>query len=125
VQQLMHASVDRKERDLIDMRIAERDHADAISLAQNGHARQGPAHIPVHGNVVGQDEVDDATAQPDEDRPIAGAAAVIEMKSRRVIPSFKPYCVRLEIVRIFAAISGTSGRRGCMDGAARQSSCGC
>src|SRR5947209_15439092 len=28
----------------------------------------------MHGNIVGQDEVDDAAAQPDEDRLIAGGA---------------------------------------------------
>ena len=74
VQELVHAGVDREERHLIAMRIAKRDQADVIAVLNRGHSRQRAAVVPFHGNVVGQDEVDDAAAQPDEDRPIAGGS---------------------------------------------------
>ncbi len=54
------------------MRIPERDHAHVITVINRSHARQRPAVVPVQGNVAGQDQVDDAAAQPDKDRPIAG-----------------------------------------------------
>src|SRR5947199_9780746 len=54
------------------MRIPERDHAHVITVINRSHARQRPAVVPVHGIVVGQYEVDDAAAKPNEDRLIAG-----------------------------------------------------
>src|SRR5713101_748502 len=54
------------------MRIPERDHAHVITVINRSQARQRPAVVPVHGNVIGQGEVDDAAEQPDEDRLIAG-----------------------------------------------------
>src|SRR5450756_1386456 len=56
------------------MRIAERDQAHVITVNNRGDARQRPAVVPFHGNVAGQDEVDGAAAQADEDWLIAGGA---------------------------------------------------
>jgi RNA polymerase sigma-70 factor (ECF subfamily) len=59
---------------LIAMRIGERNHAHGITVPECGRARQRQAIVPVQGKLVGQDKVDDAAAQADEDRAIAGGA---------------------------------------------------
>src|SRR5258708_9228532 len=53
------------------MRIRERDHAHGITVPERGNTRQRATVVPVHGKVVGQDEVDNAAAQSDEDGVIA------------------------------------------------------
>jgi RNA polymerase sigma-70 factor (ECF subfamily) len=54
------------------MRIGDRNHTDGITVPQCGSTRQRATVVPVQGKVVGQDEVDNAAAQSDEDRVIAG-----------------------------------------------------
>src|SRR5438477_12082652 len=56
------------------MRIAERDHTHVIPIVQRGNACQGPAAVPVHGNVIGEDQVDDAALEADEYRSVARRA---------------------------------------------------
>src|ERR1041385_7787211 len=75
VQKLMYAGIRRNEWDLITMCIAERHHAQVISLVQHGHACQPPARSPLHGNAVGNYQIDDAALQTREDRSIAGRAS--------------------------------------------------
>src|ERR1019366_5718525 len=57
------------------MRIAEGEHAQVVTVIKRSHACQRAAVVPVHGNVVGQDEVDHTAAQSDEDGVIAGGMA--------------------------------------------------
>ena len=54
------------------MRIAGAIRQTLITALNRGNPRQRAAVVPLHGNVVGQNQIDDAAAQPDEDRPIAG-----------------------------------------------------
>src|SRR5664280_2395798 len=56
------------------MRVAEREQAHVVAGVARSHARRRPAAVPFHGNVAGQDEVEDAAAQADEDGIIGGGA---------------------------------------------------
>jgi hypothetical protein len=75
VQELMDAGIDGEEWDLIAVGILEGDEAEVIAVVDGGDAGQGAGVVPFHGNVIGEDEVEDAAAESDEDGVIAGGAA--------------------------------------------------
>jgi len=71
----MDAGIDGEERDLIAVGILEGDEAEVIAIVDGGDSGQGAGVVPFHGDVIGEDEVEDAGAEADEDGVIAGGTA--------------------------------------------------
>jgi hypothetical protein len=75
VKKLVDTGIYREKRRLVAVCEAERDDAQVIAVVDGGDAGEGASAIPMHGDVTGEDEVDDAAAQTEKDRFIARGMA--------------------------------------------------
>src|SRR5579884_3512800 len=76
VQEFMNTGIERHERRLIGMRVGQSDQGQVLPFVQHrGDPGQAASAVPVHGDVIGQDQVETATPEAEKDRPVACPAA--------------------------------------------------